>query len=386
MTLSTDHLKDRKTYVTELKATLKANRSGKFQLVEFKFGDNPAAPVLLVGPKLDELKKHVAAKKAKVLDSGGYKEGVFAGTTGKLTAEVLAKLQVGDDLASVAAVAGDAPKATSKMPAPDTPVPSINMTVKALLKQVAADKTAAGQVDHPVMKTALLQLVQDVTDAVNQGDLKDAARVFQQLRQADSDAAKAPEAKATLARIKPVADAHAAQEAKDLYKQAQALYDAGNILGCNDIIQRITKKFGHDPYADKASGVTQGVGTGVRLDAAAAAQLAGSLSRAYDKAKKDLEAKIAKVNADRTKFVGFVAGSDAASAFLKDAATKGLRARLEAIEVAVGAKRTALVEKAILVVQDYITDLSARKAAGQLSVDFLAMLRFLHAEMKRLHH
>jgi hypothetical protein len=327
-----------------------------------------------------------------VLDQGTYVAGLFSPKAGKLTAAALEKLGVDDELARVEDDA--APSGTSstgpQSPGPAKVLPVLAIPVQEAVQRLADWKTDVAAVVHPGLKKLLERQLKEAADQLASDDWKDIHKKFVSVEQGLVDARKAPKILADLRRIAPVAQARNDDRAQTIFSDAQTAYDDGDLLTAAMKIAGFEERFGHDPYTHATAGMGKAAVNrtpGKPETPEDIAAQAGSLGRAYEQTKRELERKLDKVDSDRKKYVTLVDETDATRKFLKQAATKGLKEKLTALEaLAPGAARKAAVEKAIVLVQEYLTELNARVAHDRLTLDYRRMLQHIHGELKKLHH
>src|SRR5258706_16090219 len=94
MSTTTAALATKPAYRKALLATAKASPKGPFHFYEGKFADGTKAKLPVFGRTHGELKKHLEAQKAALLDEGTIGPGAeFAGKRGKLDAKALLTVQ-----------------------------------------------------------------------------------------------------------------------------------------------------------------------------------------------------------------------------------------------------------------------------------------------------
>lgn len=382
MPITTADFADKKAYQKALVATLKASAKGLFYYYDSKYDDGNKAKLLVFGPNVAELKKHLESKKATLLDEGPIGPGaVFAGKRGKLDAKGLEALGIAD-LASTGGEDGD-DDGDKKTVDVNTIVPGLARPVRVVLAEVIAYGKEAATIQHPKLKANAGKRVDTLIDRLKKGKLTGFSTEMVALQQTISDAKVAPVILAELMQIEPVAKAHKDPKAKPLYDTAKKLYDDGDLVNTRGFITQFNARYGNDPYSAK----------GIDDDAKAATAVAkvGTLAGAYEAAKAEVERKVAKALGDRKKWATYVPEADVLKDFFAKNATLGLRKQIESIEAeADKAKRKKLVEKAIVSVQSYITEgtraLEARNAPTALSIEYFRLLRHLHSELGKLHH
>lgn len=397
MSLKVADLTDKKTYLAAVQKHAK-QANGRFCLFETKYDDGSKARLLVFGAHLALLRKHLEAKKAALLDDGGILDGgIFLSRTGKLTDKIVEELKldgivkvthVGDkaDKADKADKGGKpdartaAPKPTAPPVDPDSMVPMVNMTVRALLADLADRQRKAAAIRHPGLRADAEQLSRQMIGWVTNGKFKDIDKEYTKLQQIQVDARVADEVATELAQVGTALKARNDDDELDALKMAQAYYNAGQFAACRAELKSIHKLLGPMPYGP----------TGTPADAQLAAKAArlGSLAAAYADEKDRLEKQLGKILADRRQFANYVDEATKVKAFIDKSASLGLRRQVEAIERENDpAKRKKLVEKAIVVVQAYLTAFVRQASdAPQIGKDYLAALRHLHAELTRLHH
>lgn len=380
MSLKVTDLVDRKTYLVAVQKHAKA-ANGRFFLYESKFDDGSKGRVLVFGPHLALMRKHLEAKKAALLDDGAILDGgIFLAQRGKFTDKILAELKL-DGIVQVKQLGGKDEKADAK-PTPDldAKVPSINMTVRALLADLVERQRDATTIRHPKLRADAEQLCRQITAWVKGGKFQNIDKEYTALQQIQVDARVAEDVAGELAQVETALRARNRKDELDALKTAQAYYDAGQFAPCRAELKGIHKLLGPMPYGPKG-------GPNDRKWADQLRQL-GSLAAAYADAKDKLETQIGKVLGDRVRFANYVDEAQKVKAFLEKSASLGLRKQVEAIERENDAdKRKRLVEKAIVVVQAYITAFVKQATdAPQIGKDYLAVLRRLHAELTALHH
>jgi hypothetical protein len=245
---------------------------------------------------------------------------------------------------------------------------------------VIAWQKKAAAVQHPKLQKSLTRDADYLLGLIKKGELSGFHRQYGTFEQNISDASKAPEIAAELARIAPVAEAHSDPKAKETYATAQSLYDDGELLSARGVIQRFVLNYGHAPYKASAFGEKEAM--------ADFAAKVGTLAAAYDKAKSDLEARVEKVLANKKKVNDVVVEeATALKTFFAKSATLGLRKQIKEVEAeADPAKRKAKVEKAIVAVQAYANAGEQQIKGTGLSIEYFRMLRHVHAELSKLHH
>jgi hypothetical protein len=286
----------------------------------------------------------------------------------------------------------EAPEAEEEEPAPQTvpkapPVPVTPKTVVPILDKplgvvlataVGWQKDAAA-LKHPKLQKALVRDTDYLVGLLKKGELNGVHKTYGALEQKMSDATVLPEIAAELARIAPVAKAHADPKAKETYATAQSLFDDGDLLSARGVIAQFNGRYGHAPYAAKAADETKAMTEFVAK--------IGKLADAYEKAKSDLETKLDKVLADKKKFANYADEAGKLKTFFAKSATLGLRKQIKDVEAETDAiKRKQKIEKAILAVQAYLTAGGQQIKGNALSIDYFRMLRHLHAELSKRHH
>ena len=391
MPITTGDLTEKKAYLKALHSTVKAAPKGNFYFFETKYSDGSKARLLLLGPNVSELKKHLEAKKAALLDEGSIGPGtVLSPKRGKIDAKALEALAI-EELVRLADDGSQGSESESESEGADdrhvgdanVSVPGLGKPVRVVLASVIANRREADTIQHASMKAAALDQADKLVERLKKGELSGFSREYVTLEQMLADAKKAPTILAELKQIEPVAAAHSDPQAKVIFKAAKDAYDEGNMLGARGEMSRFITRFGHDAYAE------QGIGDDKK--AAEAVERVGSLAEAYEAEKTEVERKIAKALADPAKWARLVDEAKALKEFFAKSATLGLRKQIESIESEKDpAKRKAKVEKAILAVQTYITAgtqaVSARNAAMAIGIDYFRLLRHLHAELGKLHH
>lgn len=376
MPITTADLANKKAYENALLKTIKSAGKGNFLFYEGKYADGNKARLLVFGPNLPDLKKHLEAAKATLIDEGRIDSGpVFAAKRGKLDAKALAALGIGD----VARIAGDDDANAKPSFDVNTIVPVLAKPVRIVLADVISRQKVVATLQHPVLKAALEKKADDLVEALKKGELAGFHKAHGAFVQDMSDAQLAPVIAKELARIEPVAQAHPKQDAKDTYADAKQSFDRGDLLRCRALISNFTGKYGHSPYEAQAQGEEK--------ESAEFVAKAGTLADGYEKAKKELEVKIDKVLADKKKFSTYADEAGALKTFFAKSATLGLRQQVKAVQAETDpAKRKSKIEKAILSVQEYITQASRVVPGPMLSIDYFRILRHMHAELTKMHH
>jgi hypothetical protein len=276
-----------------------------------------------------------------------------------------------------------APQAVPKAPpvpvTPKTVVPVLDKPLGVVLATAVGWQKDAAALKHPKLQKALTRDADYLVGLLKKGDLAGIHKTYGALEQKMSDAGLLGEIGGELARIAPVAKAHADPKAKETYATAQSLFDDGDLLSARGVIAQFNGRYGHAPYAERAEGDTK--------KAADFVAKAGSLADAYEKAKSELETKIDKVLADPKKFAQVAEEAKALKTYFAKTATLGLRKQIKDVEGEKdAAKRKQKIEKAILATQTYLAGQQQIKSGPGLSIDYFRLLRHLHAELSKQHH